>query len=95
MLNWEHFTTEFVCLFSRSRSFPDARTYSLQGRTRAPEKPAGKSFISNSLFWTMSFTRAKAERDLIPQEDQGESEFVAQCAAILRKLLGPVTLSSV
>lgn len=42
----------------------------------------------------MSVTSAKAEWDLIPQEDQAESEFVAEYAAILRKLSGPVTLSS-
>ena len=54
-----------------------------------------KSFISDGLFWTTSFTSAKAEWDLIPQQDQVESEFVIEYAAILRKLLGPVTLSSV
>lgn len=77
------------------RSFPDARTYALSGSARAPEKPGVKSFIGNGVFWTTSFISAKVEWNLIPQQDQVESEFVTEYADILRKLLGPATLSSV
>lgn len=101
-LHWFMLTDEnhVVCLLvsRRLRQVPDCRIFlvpglSLSGKQKAPEEPAEKSFTSNSIFYHRP--SAKAERVLIPKQDWVQSKCVTECAAILRKLLGPVTLRSI